>query len=161
MANGGRPPLTEEQIKEQKEDILRKIEPYLKSGLSIGKALYEAQIAKTRFYEYYADDPSFAEKINGFRNFVAVLLNNALVRQLHTIIEKQNGDDKKKLKPKELKASEIEFLKWFALNSNLTKDEFGERKNVNLFDPEAEIQKVKKIIEQGAPSDLPAIEEED
>ena len=142
---------------EDKQKLVRQLEPYLKSGLSISKSLLEAGVARTTFYKLMDEDEAFRDKINQFRNFTPVLLNNALVGELQAIIKKQNGwtDDKgKKHPPEKLKKEDKEFLWKFALTSNLTKGEFGERKDVNLFDPEAEIQKIKGIIDESTTKDL-------
>ena len=95
----GRPVLTPEELKEKKTKVLQKIEPYLKSGLSVNKALREAQIANSEFYAYMREDEDFRERIDTFRQFTAVLLNNALVSELQNVIKKQNGytDFRKKL----------------------------------------------------------------
>lgn len=147
----GRPKLTPEQIKDKKLKVVQKIEPYLKSGLSVHKALREAKIVKSEFYEFMSSDEDFRDTIDTFRQFTAVLLNNAIVSELQTIIKKQNGykDPKtgKDIRPQKLSKEDKEFLWKFALNSNITKQEWGERKDVNLFDPEAEIQKIKGMLE--------------
>jgi hypothetical protein len=156
---GGRPPISEEE----KKDILHKLEPYLKGGLSVSKAILEAGVPNSTFYKLMGEDEGFREKINQYRNFTAILLNNAIVTELQTIIRKQTGytDDKgKKHPPEKLKKEDREFLWKFALNSNFTKDMFGERKDVNLFDPEAEIQKVKGILEEQTTKEMPDIDTE-
>ena len=148
----GRPVLTPEELKEKKTKVLQKIEPYLKSGLSVNKALREAQIANSEFYAYMREDEDFRERIDTFRQFTAVLLNNALVSELQNVIKKQNGytDPKtgKHIPGQKLTKEDKEFLWKFALNSNITKQEWGERKDVNLWDPEAEIQKIKGMLEE-------------
>lgn len=158
---GGRPPVSEQE----KNDIVHKLEPYLKSGLSISKALLEAGVPRSTFYKLMDEDEGFRDKIGQFRNFVAVLLNNAIVGELQAIIKKQQGYTdpvtKKFVKPEKLKKEDREFLWKFALNSNLTKQEFGERKDVNLFDPEAEIQKIKGLIAESSTKDLPPLTEDE
>ncbi len=147
LNKGGRPSITEED----KRIMLQKLEPYLKSGLSVRKALLEAQVPNSTFYRLMDEDEGFREQIERFRNFTAVLLNNAVGRHLQAIIQKQNGYKEKDgtvVPPTKLNREEISFLEWFALNSNLTKQEFGERKDITMFDPEAEIQKVKGILEE-------------
>lgn len=143
----GRPAMTPEEKAEKIKLMSQKLEPYLKSGLSIRKALAEAKISKTDFYRMMEEVDSFRDTINQFRQFVAVLSNNAIVRELMFIIDKQNGNEAKHVKPEKLSRDDREFLKWFVLSSTLTKDEFGERKDISLFDPEAEIQKVKGLLE--------------
>lgn len=147
MTGPGRPPQTEEEKAEIKRNIVSKIEPYLKSGLSISKAVLEAGVSRAEFYRLINEDEDFRDKINQFRNFTAVLLNNAIIRELQAIVEKQNGNESKGIKPQKLTKEDRSFLQWFALNSNLTKAEFGERKDISLFDPESEIQKIKGLLE--------------
>lgn len=146
----GRPKLTPEEIAEKKKGVLQKIEPYLKGGLSVNKALGEAHIVNSEFYEFMREDEDFREKINQFRNFVPILLNNIIVRELMAISEKQNGNPTRKRPPQKLSKEDKEFLWKFALNSNLTRGEFGERKQVEQFDPEAEIQKVQSMLKNGS-----------
>lgn len=151
---GGRPPMTPEERQAKANEMSQKLEPYLKSGLSIRKAVGEAQISKSDFYRMMDEDEGFRDKINQFRDFVSVLANNIIVKELQTIIEKQNGNQEKKIPPKALNKDDRNFVWKFVLTSNLTKDEFGERKSVELFDPEAEIQKVKGIIEESSTTEI-------
>ena len=57
-------------------------------------------------------------------------------------LEKQIIEDEFKL--------DVNFLKWFALNSNMTKGEYGERKEIGLYDPEAEIQRIAGLIDEAS-----------
>ena len=142
---GGRPPLSEED----KNEILRKLEPYLKSGLSLRKSIIEAGIASTTFYKYKSEDPSFRSKIEGFQQYLSVLLNSSLIKHLHQLVRKQAGyqdTDGTVVPPRTLNGNDLAFLEWFALNSNLTKEEFGNRSATIAFDPEAELQKMKDMI---------------
>ena len=143
MADTGRPETTEEQ----KQEMLQKLEPYLKSGLSVRKSLKEAQIPSSTFYDILSRDTKFSEQIDRFQQFIPVLLNSSIVRQLQSIIQKQNIGSSTPLTKED-----IDFLKWFATNSNLTKEEYGERKEIGLVDPEAELQRIKELIaEQSLP----------
>src|SRR3989344_1771479 len=90
---GGRPPLTEEQKAQRKEYLLQKIEPYLKIGLSVKKALREAKIHNSEFYKYMAEDEFFRDEVARFRQFISVLVNNALVHELINIVNKQNHNE--------------------------------------------------------------------
>lgn len=134
---GGRP-VNDDEVK---KEMLQKIEPYLRSGLSVRKALIEAAIPSSSFYEIMRKDTKFREQIERFRQFVAVLANSALVKHLQGITKKQSQGEK-------LTEKEVGFLQWFALNSSLTKEEFGERKDVNLYDPEAELQRLKAMLDE-------------
>jgi len=133
----GRP----ETTSEQKTEMLQKLEPYLRSGLSVRKSLREAQVPSSTFYDIMARDIEFSEQINRFRQYVPILLNNTLVRELQDIV-------KKKSEGKELTKDDMDFLKWFATNSNLTREEFGERKDIGLVDPEVELNKLMGLIEE-------------
>lgn len=150
----GNQPITQEE----KDRIVHQIEPYLKSGLSIRKACLEARIPKSTFYKLMDQDEDFRDKIETFKNFVPVLLNSVILRELQAIVEKQNGNEAKGIRPQRLDSTDIGFLKWFATTSNLTKEEWGERKDINLFDPEVEIQKVKRMIEESSTTELPPLE---
>ncbi len=143
---GGRPFLTDAQKTNRKEYLLSKLEPYLKSGLSINKSLQEAQIFNSEFYKYMKEDRLFGEKIAKFRQYISVLANHIIVTELLGIVEKQNGDEANNIKPQSLRKDEIDFLWWFALNANVCREEWGRRQNVTSFDPEFELQRVKELI---------------
>jgi len=143
---GGRPPLSEEA----KNDMLSKLEPYLKSGLSLRKALIEAGIVPATFYRIKRADPSFDSKIARFQQYLSILLNSSFIKHLHEIVRKQAGytnADGTNASPKTLDGSDLAFLQWFATKSNLTKEEYGDRTTVNTFDPELELQKLKDMVD--------------
>ena len=146
----GRKPVSEEM----KKDMVSKIEPYLKSGLSIRASLSEAGISRATFYRIMSEDEKFRDQITQFRNYVSILVNNTIVGELMRIAEKQSGNSEKGIKPKLLSSQEIKFIWKFALKSNLTQEEFGRTKNDDTFDPEEEIQKVKNIIDQSASDEI-------
>jgi len=141
---GGRPEISEED----KKQMVSKLEPYLKSGLSIRKSLFEAQIPKSSFYKAMERDEEFRDQIGRFRQFVSVLLNNSVIRLLQNIVKTQNTEGKV------LTKDDIAFLQWFADHSTLTKDEFGSRKEISLYDPEVEIQRVKSLLEEGSTKEI-------
>lgn len=145
---GGRPWLTEQQKMQRKKYLLRKIEPYLMSGLSISRALREAKIFNSEFYKYMDEDRLFGEKIEKYKQFTSVLLNQAIFQQLVSIVEKQNGNKLEGIPPQELSKEDIQFLMWFALHNNLTSEEYGSSDSISIFDPEEEVQKVKRIIHE-------------
>ncbi len=132
----GRPPLTPEQ----KNEIVQKLEPYLKSGMTLRKACYEANIPKSTVYDLKEKDIEFSDKIERFQQHISILVSNTtylLVVKIHSKVEK--GE--------ELTKQEYGFIKWFALNSKCTKEEFGNRMEVEVIDPEKQLREVKKIIE--------------
>lgn len=137
---GGRPNLTEKQKQEKRELVLIKLEPYLKSGLSVNKALKETKIANSEFYRMMHESRGFWERIERFKQYISVLVNSVLVKHLHYIVQKQSRRES-------LTQEDVSFLKWFALNGNITKEEFGNRTAVSLFDPEVELQKMKDMVD--------------
>lgn len=154
MADAGRPEFTEEE----KKEMLQKVEPYLRSGLSIRKSLKEAGVSRASFYNIMDRDDTFKNKVDQYRQFPAIMLNNALFRHLQDIIRKQNFEPTEEqiaegIVKIPLSKEEVEFLKWYATNSNLTREEFGERKDVGFYDPEAEIQRLARIMESDEEED--------
>jgi len=144
---GGRPPLSTDD----KNEMLHKLEPYLKSGLSLRKSIIEAGIASTTFYKYKSQDPSFRSKIEHFQQYLSVLLNSSIVKHLHELVRKQAGykkEDGTLVLPQALNTKDLAFLQWFATTSNLTKDEYGDRTILSTFEPELELQKMKAMIEE-------------
>lgn len=139
----GRPPLTEEQ----KNEIVRKLEPYLKAGLSIKKACAEANIPKSTVYDYMESDEAFSDHIRHIEYSLSITLSMTFLKQLEAIKAKQENSTP-------LNKEDLDFLKWFALNSNLTKEEYGRRETINSFDPEIEIQKIKRLIEENFTEDI-------
>lgn len=137
----GRPRVSEEE----KEAYFRKLEPYLKMGLSINKSCLEANIPKSTIYDIIQYDADFAERIKKAQQYTSIIVSSAIVNQILSIAQKQNPKEGEKKIP--LTRDEIEFLKWYALNSNITRGEFGERKDVGLIDPESEIRRLVGLID--------------
>jgi hypothetical protein len=116
--------------------------------------LREAKIANSELYKYLQKDEFFGEKIELFKQYLSVLVNSVIVRQLQIIVEKQNGDETKGIKPQSLSKLDIKFLQWFATNSNLMQEEYGRREKVSVYDPEVEIHKLMRIIEESSIKDV-------
>lgn len=140
---GGRPRLTPEQITERKLRLLRKIEPYLKSGLSVSKSLHETKIFNSEFYKFMAQDEFFKDEVSRYRQYPSVLANQIIVTELFRIVEKQNGRET----TQPLSKDDHKFLWWFVKHSNLCKEEWGRHKNAKSFDPEVEIQKIRSMLD--------------
>lgn len=137
---GGRPVLTDKQKKEKQEMVLLKLEPYLKSGLSVNKSLQQAKIANSEFYRMMQESEGFWERIERFKQYTSVLANSVLVKHLHYIVEKQNNHE-------QLSPIDIKFLWWFAVNNNNTQEEFGKREQMTSFGPQGELLKMKDMID--------------
>lgn len=137
----GRPPL----LDNQKDIIVQKLEPYLKAGLSVRKACREAEVPKSTVYDLIKKDEEFADKIRRYQQFVSVLLSNTLLRQLMVIAKRQNDS-------LELSSGDLRFLQWFATHSSQTREEFGDRRDVGLYDPEMEIKRLANLIDSASES---------
>jgi hypothetical protein len=137
---GGRPWLTTQQKTQRKEHLLRRIEPYLCSGLSISKALRAAQIHNSEFYKYMKEDMLFGEKIANFQNYIPVLVCNIIATELMDIAKRQQEAGGL------LSKEDADFVWMYALHSNLTTEEYGRHNKVNSFNADEEIQRLKYML---------------
>lgn len=126
MANSkvGKKPLVDEEV----DLIFRKLEPYLKKGLSLHKACLEAQIPKSTAYDLYQEYDEFAERIDACKNYHSLLIGDLFTKELERIAKKQN-------KGENLSVSEVKFVQWVALNGRATKEEYG-RKDIPVMPAE-------------------------
>lgn len=99
MAKVGKKPLVDEEV----DLIFRKLEPYLKKGLSLNKACIEAQIPKSTAYDLYKEYDKFAEKIDSCKHYHSLLIGDVVTKELEKIAEKQN-------KGQNLSIQEIKFI---------------------------------------------------
>lgn len=136
---------------ERVEEIFRGLEPYLKAGLSVHKACLASGVPKSTVYDLIAKDEAFSEKIEASKNFLALAISNSMMRKLQKILQKQEAGE-------DIDNIELDFLKWFAMNSKATKGEFGARADVRLLDAQAEVQKLMRLID-GASEDEESTEE--
>ena len=116
MAKVGKKPLVDEEV----DLIFRKLEPYLKKGLSLHKACLEAQIPKSTAYDLYQEYDEFAERIDSCKNYHSLLIGDVFTKELERIAKKQD-------KGENLSVSEVKFVQWVALNGRATKEEYGRR----------------------------------
>lgn len=151
---GGRPFLTPVQKEKRKDYLLRKLEPYLKSGLSVNKALKEAKVHNSEFYRYMKADRLFGEEIARFKQYISVLVNQIFTNELLWIAQKQNGDKTRGIEPQELNSQDVEFLIWYGTHALVCGEEWGRRKEINYFDPELELQKLKQLIDDSIASHI-------
>lgn len=115
--NIGRPALKSKEI----DSLFRKLEPYLKAGLSIHKACLKAQIPKSTIYDLKVQNQEFAEKIEIAQNHQSILVAEIVSNELEFIKTKQSGDSG-------LTRDQIKFIQWVATNSRTTKEEFNREK---------------------------------
>ena len=104
---------------EETDIIFRKVEPFLKCGLSLHKACLQAQIPKSTAYDLYKKNKAFSERIDTSRNYYSVLVTNIVTKELERISSKQ--DRGKKLQP-----LEVRLIQWIATNSRALKGEYGD-----------------------------------
>lgn len=129
--------LTADQI----DIIFSRLEPWLKMGLSVNKSCLQEGIPRSTVYDLIREDEVFAEKITRARNYLSIITSDILTSAMFALA----GKVKKRIP---LKASEFAFAQWFALNSNMTFEEYGERKNVTTETPEERIRRTKQLIEE-------------
>ena len=101
------------------DEIFRKVEPFLKCGLSLHKACLQAQIPKSTAYDLYRNNKAFSERIDTGRNYYSVLVTSIVTKELERISSKQ--DRGKKLQP-----LEVRLVQWIATNSRALKGEYGD-----------------------------------
>jgi len=112
--NIGRPAISDKQV----DTIFRKLEPYLKAGLSIHKACLKAQIPKSTVYDLKFENPDFAEKIEIAQSHQSILVAEIVSNELEFIKTKQSDGSG-------LTRDQIKFIQWVATNSRTTKEEFS------------------------------------
>ncbi len=133
----GNQPITNKQ----KQMMVRQIEPYLKSGLSVRKACQQSGVPRSTFYDIMATDDDFADQIKRFQSYVSVLTMGMFMKELLIIYNKDKVGGK-------LDRQDLKFLMWFATNSKHCRDEFGQaQRNQLSVDPQAEISKLTKMID--------------
>lgn len=134
MAKVGKKPLVDEEV----DLIFRKLEPYLKKGLSLNKACIEAQIPKSTAYDLYKEYDEFAEKIDSCKHYHSLLIGDVVTKELEKIAERQN-------KGQDLSIQDIKFIQWVALNGNATIDEYGRKDMLIMPEEESERKRWKEF----------------
>ena len=135
----GRPSISSENL----ELIVRKLEPYLRSGKTLRKACILAQIPKSTVYKYYDVNDEFTDKIDTFSAYPSILISDNFFRrlvdiskrskrlaELENLISSKKISKEKYLSEKvrnEITENDWSFLKWYALNSHSTREDWGRR----------------------------------
>lgn len=133
--------------KELKEQIVHRVEPYLKSGLSIHTACLQAGVPRSTLYKIMEENTYLRDRVDRSRQFFSVAVSNIVARKLHAILLRQQSGE-------EIEGEDLEFIKWIALNSTHCREEFGKvSRMARNFDPEAEIMRLNSLIEQHAVED--------
>lgn len=113
MTKKGKPKLNNKQI----ELIFRKLEPYLRCGVSIYKACQEAKIPKSTVYDLLEENSEFAEVIEACKKSFTVLVNDIIFMEVKRISERQNN--------KKLTAEDRRFIQWVAVNNKNMHEYYG------------------------------------
>lgn len=128
--------------KELKLQLVQKIEPYLKAGLSIRKACLLSGVPRSSLYKIMDEDEFLRDQIDQFRDYTSILVSTMLSRKLHVIWGKQQAG-------LDIESEDLEFIKWFALNSVHCRNEFGKSaRSAPNFDPELELRRINNLIEK-------------
>lgn len=116
--------------------MVRKIEPYLKVGLSIRKACTQSGVSRTTLYKIMNEESDLANQIEQFQIYLEVMTMSSVTKQLMAIIGKQSHNI-------ELGDRELRFLMWFATNSKYCRDEFEKGgATFSSYDPHYEYMKL-------------------
>lgn len=142
MSKRGRPSLSDEDL----EKVVRKLSPYLRAGLSVRKACLEAGIPKSTVYDHMKSNSDFSDKIARHQQFLSVLTAQTFLQHFTKIVRKVNPINNEESKG--LNDEDIRFLQWFATHSKTTREEFGDRREYEIVDPEAEINRIAGIIDR-------------
>lgn len=136
MSAIGRPSLP----KEYSENIVRKLEPFLKMGMSLRKACFESGVPRQQVYYWMNNDQDFSDKIQRLRQYLSIMVNGMLFRELLAIVKRQNNGLR-------LDQADLRYLQWYALNSPLSREEFGRRVKMEAYDSEVEIARIAEMVD--------------
>ena len=140
---GGRPRAS----KEEKEEYLRKLKPYLNSGLSVYKACLNAEIPQSTIYDLIREDEKFSDEINRMKTYASVLISNVTMRRVAEITKELQDARNEKRKPN-ISDDDWNFIKWYSTNHKGCKEEFGRTSDLNINDPQAELQRIFGLLEK-------------
>lgn len=140
----GRPELNTSQL----DLIVRKLEPFLKRGISVRKACHLANIPHSTVYDYLNKDDMFSDRIEAIKSYRLSLVSDLLSYRLEKIssnIKTIKGIEKAlnnpKLKPEiknnmetivyrlEPTKDDWKFIEWLATNDKTINESFGIRKD--------------------------------
>ncbi len=112
----GKPFLTQEEI----DTTFRKLDPYLKTGVSLNKACLMADIPKSTVYDLYRENLQFAEKIDTSKNYLSIVTSNIFYTEIERIKNSQ-------LNNSSINKNDLNLIQWFALNHKSNSEEFGKQ----------------------------------
>lgn len=135
MAKTGKPPIGQRKI----EDIFRKLEPYLRCGVSVHRACQEARIPKSTVYDLLRENSEFAEVVDASKKFFTVVINDLIFMEVKIIADKQNN--------KKLSAEDRKFIQWVALNNRTMHEFYGNNQIIEDKSDNTAILKDPKSME--------------
>jgi len=113
----GKPPLTQSQI----DLIFQKLEPYLVTGLSISRAVFNANVPRSTVYNLYQENKEFADRVNTAQRFFTTIVNDIISGEVRFILDKQENKVP-------LSRDDRQFIQWIAVNNNAMKRFYTEQK---------------------------------
>lgn len=127
------------------ENVLQKLEPYVKSGLSVRKSCNVCGIPESSFYHFAKKYPWFLERIELFQTYQSVLLSNIFHQKLEQLHHKFVVEGIEPTK------QEWRFMQWFALNAKSCSNLFGKTTFIKISDKaDANISEVLDRLEEEA-----------
>lgn len=136
----GKLPLSQDDI----NIIFHKLDPYLRTGISLNKSCLMADVPKSTVYDLYKENLQFAEKIDTSKNYLSITTSSIFYTEIERVKSLQ-------LKNKTINKEDLRFIQWFALNHKSNYEEFG-KEALDLADDRQtelaeEIVKLAKIID--------------
>lgn len=123
--------------------IFRKLEPYLKTGVSLNKACLMANVPKSTVYDLYKENFQFAEKIDTSKNYLSIVTSNIFYTEIERIKNLQSDN-------KVIDKNDLHFIQWFTLNHKSGSEEFGKQAVDLVSERQSEIQEalssLRKVV---------------
>lgn len=113
----GKPPLTQNQI----DLLFQKLEPYLVTGLSISRAVFNAGVPRSTVYNLYQENEQFADRVKAAQSFFTTIVNDIISGEIRFILDKQENKVP-------LSRDDRQFVQWIAVNNNAMKRFYTEEK---------------------------------
>ncbi len=110
----GKPSLSDKET----DLIFRKLEPYLRVGLSLHAAALKSDVPKSTVYDLYDENKEFAEIIDATKQYFTVTVNDAIALELKEITDKQSINVP-------ISIDDRRFLQWLALNNKQMREYYG------------------------------------
>ncbi len=114
----GKPPLTQNQI----DLLFQKLEPYLVTGLSISRAVFNAGVPRSTVYNLYQENEQFADRVKAAQSFFTTIVNDIISGEVRFILDKQENKVP-------LSRDDRQFVQWIAVNNNAMKRFYTEEKD--------------------------------